>query len=125
MLSRRLSVVVLLLLFGANSISAISPHIEGEGGCPMACCKAAHGSGARSVLPKLCCKVDCKLPAGTQTSNAFTQFSFAARSLPPIPNSNDSLRLAVYLDHARFPYSVTGIAGGPLRTFLKNGALLI
>ena len=125
MLTRRLSVAALLLLFGANSISAVSPHIGGEDGCSMACCKAAYDSGARSLLPKLCCKLECKLPADTQTSTAFTQFSFAARSLSPTPNFNDSLRLALFLDDARFPHSVAGIARRPSRTFLENGALLI
>ncbi len=122
---RRLSILAFLLFFVGNSISDASPHLDGEGGCPMACCKAAHGTGASSLLPKICCKVDCKQPAGTRTSTSSAQFSIAPPSMPPVPARAGDIWVALNLNHARFPHSLTRIAGGSSRTFLENGALLI
>jgi hypothetical protein len=124
-MTRRLSILAFLLLFGSNAISDASPHLDGEGGCPMACCEAAHAGGTGSVLPKLCCKVDCKQPAGTRTSTGSSQLTVAARSLPPTSRLDGGRRLALYLNRAHFPNWPARIAGKSSRAFLENGVLLI
>jgi hypothetical protein len=123
-MGRRLSILAFLLLFGSGFISGGSPHLEGEGGCTMQCCKAAHDSDHGSLLPKLCCKLECKQPASTQTSNPSSQFFTAARSLPAVSFS-DAWRHAFCLNQARFSHSLTRNVQESSCKFLKTGALLI
>ena len=124
-MSRRLSVLALLLVFGSGSISASSFHVDGEGGCAMSCCKAAREGGTRSLLPQICCKLECKQPGGTQTSTATDQFSRSGRSLTPVSNFNANLQTALYLSQTHFPHSLSARAARSSRRFLETGALLI
>src|SRR5262249_36476287 len=121
---RRLSILTFLLLFGGNSISGTSPHFDGEGGCSMECCKAAHENGDQSLGPKLCCKVECKRPAGTQDSSS-TSLASATRSGSPPRALNGSLGVVHYLNQTRFPDSPTRHISGSCRRFLETGTLLI
>src|SRR5215470_13701133 len=124
-MSRRLSVLALLLLFGSGSISASSFHVDGEAGCAMSCCKEARGSGTESLLPQLCCKLECKQPAGTQSSAAKDQFSRSARSLRPVSNLNPGSQTDGYLNQSHFAHSPSRQVAGSSRRFLETGALLI
>src|SRR5215470_10525779 len=124
-MSRRLSVLALLLLFGSGSISASSFHVDGEAGCAMSCCKEARESGARSLLPQLCCKLECKQPGGTQTSSATDQFSRSAPPLTSGSNLNPGSQTDVYLNQSHFAHSPSRQVAGSNRRFLETGALLI
>src|SRR5215472_7276985 len=121
---RRLSLLTFLLLFAGNSISGTSPHFDGEGGCSMECCKAAHENGDQSLGPKLCCKVECKQPAGTQASPSAGE-AYATRSVSLPTTSDASVVVVHYLNQARFPDSPTRHISGSCRRFLETGTLLI
>ena len=121
---RRLSILAFALSFIGNSISDASPHLDGEGGCPMACCIAAHGDGASSLGPKLCCKVDCKQPAGTRVSST-AGVACATRSVSPRITPDADPGVIHYLSQTRFPNSPTRYLSGSCRRFLETGTLLI
>jgi len=122
---KRLSALALLLVFAGSSASGISPHLDGEGGCSMACCKAAHTATAESVFAKLCCKLGCNLPAGTQSSSAIDQFSRWVRPMPAASAFNAGLHAVIWLMQARFPYSSIPRQREASWRFLETGALLI
>jgi hypothetical protein len=123
---RRVSILTFLLLLGANSISGVSAQPESEGGCTMACCKAALQGGSGSALPKLYCKLECKEPASTNGSSGASVTSGAARSESPASHNNKVIPdPAFYLTQVRFPHSPTRHLAGCSSRFLETGSLLI
>src|SRR5262245_48119617 len=121
---RRLSILVFLLSLAGHSICGTSSLFDGGGGCSMECCKAAHQNSDQSFGPKLCCKVDCKEPGGTQVSPS-TGVASATRSVSVPTISDTSLNAAHYLDQVRFPNSPTRHISGSCRRFLETCTLLI
>src|SRR5215467_14302037 len=104
---RRLSILSFLLLLGANSISGVSARPESEGGCTMACCRAALECTDHSALPKLYCQLECKQPADTNGSPATSVTSTAPPSASPASLDRLVPDSASHLTQAPFPHSPT------------------
>ena len=121
---RRLLILAFLITVGANSVGAVSPHMDGDG-CAMACCKAARQTGPDSAPARLRCLVDCNQPAGTSTSSG-TEITFAAQKKAGtngfLVNAPETLS---YIQHARFPKSPTRFLAGCTDRYLETGTLLI
>src|ERR1700724_715788 len=102
---KQLLILAFIVTLTGNALAGESPHLDGDGGCSMACCKAAHSTNSGSLLSKLCCKLDCKQPAGTQASSATTSFT----DLQQRASSGDASVLRpevlLYIRQVRFPDS--------------------
>ena len=121
---RRFLATIFLIVFTANSLAAITPHTDGEGGCSPDCCQSARENTSETFVSRLCCMLDCKQSSETnptttsvigapQKQNLFTvQFTF---------NQEDSS----YLSHARFPSSPSRNIAGSTSRYLETSTLLI
>src|SRR5256885_3712398 len=123
-MAKLLLTLLFIVVTTGNSLAAVSPHLEGDGGCTMSCCKAAHDEGQHTLLSRICCKFDCKQPAHTATSS-FTN------SITPVQHKVSAAVHFVfapentYIQHARFPKSPTRNIAGSSDRFLETGLLLI
>lgn len=119
-----LTILFLVATIG-NSLVAVAPHLDGDGGCEMSCCQKAHQAGPQSLPAKICCKLQCEQPAsvpGSITTVAITSTQDRAAAdvwLVRVPE------VAHYLKQARFPYSPTRRIDGSTSRFLETGAFLI
>jgi hypothetical protein len=108
-----------------NSLAAVSPHLEGDGGCAMSCCQAAHDDGQHALLSKICCKFDCKQPADTTTSSSANSIILAQHKVSADAHFIFAIENTQYIKHARFPKSPTRNIAGSSNRFLETGSLLI
>src|ERR1044071_596943 len=118
-----------LLIFGfiasvaVNSLAAVTPHFEGEGGCSSACCRAAHGRGQEALRSSLCCLVDCKQSGTTQSLSPTSQIATTLRDCSTAIVVRPEALLSSY--HVRFPNSPTRNVAGSSDRYLQTGSLLI
>ncbi len=61
----RLLILAFMLSVAANSLAAVAPVVEGDGGCG-GCCSAARRNEPRVSPSKLCCLTQCSQPGETQ-----------------------------------------------------------
>jgi hypothetical protein len=109
----------------ANSLGAVSPHIEGEGGCSAACCHQAHQRDSESNASKLCCKLECSQPGGTHAAST-TTFTVPAADKNFSGSANTGAHLAYILfRRLSFPKSPTRNIAGSSERYLETGTLLI
>ena len=62
---RRLLILVFVMSVAGNSLAAVAPVVEGDGGCG-GCCSVAHHNEPRLSPSKLCCLTECNQPGETQ-----------------------------------------------------------
>jgi len=124
-MSKRLFILFLLIVLSASSLFGMSPHFPGEGGPRTACCKAALEKGAQSNLPRLCCKLGCDEPGGTQSSASITELSDLARTISAVTDFVFRPNTDLYFRQIRFPNSPTRNIDGSSYKFLETGAFLI
>jgi hypothetical protein len=65
---RRLLILAFVLAVAGNSLAAVAPVVDGDGGCG-GCCKAAHRNEPRVSPSKLCCLTECSQPGETQPTS--------------------------------------------------------
>jgi len=111
-----------LIAVAGNSAAAVSPHLDGDGGCSADCCHAARQPGKQAAMSRLCCLMDCKQPGGTHTSSSFSPLGFekqrpVALIVTLVPQA---FRLSVNPNEER-----TAIQSQSNDVYLKTGALLI
>ena len=56
---RKLFILAFVLSVAGNSLAAVLPCIEGDGGCSAKCCQAARQNRRDANVSKLRCIVDC------------------------------------------------------------------
>lgn len=122
---KRLFTTLFLIAMIGNSLTALPPHRDGEGGCGAECCEAARQDGPAAVISGICCMTECRQDAETTTSTS-TLVDFKPQPLGnhagcfvSIPSQNSSLQ------PARFPISPTRFLYGSPHRYLDIGALLI
>src|SRR5713226_4131962 len=65
---RKLFILAFVVSVAGNSLAAVSPHMDGDGGCRADCCRAARHNEPQATLSKLCCLTQCNQPRETQGS---------------------------------------------------------
>jgi len=121
---RRFLATIFLTVFTANSLAAITPHTDGEGGCSPDCCQSARDNIPESFVSSLCCMLDCK--QSSETSPTTTSATGA-------PQKYDLLTLQFtfnqedfsYISQARFPSSPSRNIAGSTSRYLETSTLLI
>jgi hypothetical protein len=119
---RKLVMFIFVVSVATNSIAAVSPHLDGDGGCSAVCCQAARRTGRGATLSKLCCLADCKQPSGTQAASPSDVF---------VAEKHKPATLASHLEDGLSTCASSSlgssicIAAGPTDVYLKTGALLI
>ena len=121
---RRLFILAFVLSIACNAIGAVSPHMEGDGGCGADCCRAARHNGPKATAAKLCCLTQCKQAAETQ--------AYLPTSLLSSRQDDKSLSLSVItLDAMHLVRSLESASSSahlvvyPTHIYLSTGALLI
>ncbi|MGH9832176.1 MAG: hypothetical protein ACREBD_36605 [Blastocatellia bacterium] len=121
---RRLLEIIFLVTFAANSLAAITPHVDGEGGCSPDCCQSARGNTSETFVSSLCCMLDCKQSSETSPTTTSVAGAPQQRHLFTIRfnfNQEDSS----YLSQARFPSSPSRNIAGSTDRYLETSVLLI
>ena len=121
----RLLLLVFTLVVACNSFAAVTPHADGEGGCPTACCRNAREGNSTSAVSRLRCLMNCEQPAGHQANSPANAFAsdrqkerapvFAVFRLDPSP--------PLTLPSARRENLAR--AHAPVSLYLQTGSLLI
>jgi hypothetical protein len=120
---RNLLITMFLITVAGNSAAAVSPHLDGDGGCSADCCQAARLPGKQAAMSRLCCLMDCKQPGGTHNSSSFNPLGFEKQrpvALSLVLVAQTAFRLSVNVNEAR-----TAIQSQSNDVYLKTGALLI
>jgi hypothetical protein len=122
---KRCLITVFVVVAAINSLAAVSPHLDGEGGCSVNCCQSARGESPASVLESLCCKLVCNQPASVPGSSA-TNLTPADRQ-KTFFQAQSSLQpeAILYIRQVRFPSSPTQSIAGSSDRFLQSGSLRI
>jgi hypothetical protein len=123
MIKRATSLILILMLSG--SVMAGMPLHSGGSDSPMEmmdCCKAAlaHDGSARTAGAKLCCAINCAMPAPTSTvvnQNPLQLVTLTAQATLPLP------RLALSHNTRLIHSSVVPTTSKP--AYIRNLALLI
>ncbi|HKG21038.1 MAG TPA: hypothetical protein VKC34_04000 [Blastocatellia bacterium] len=121
----RLPLLVFIIMVACNSLAAVTPHADGEGGCSAACCQNAREGGSASALSRLRCLMNCDAPAAHHTAPPANDFaSEKQKERPPgiAILEGRTARLIPYLNARRR-------SGPPVRAsfslYLQTGSLLI
>ena len=80
---RKLFILAFVVSVAGNSLAAVSPHADGEGGCAADCCRAARHNKPEATLAKLCCLTRCNQPGETQGSPATSLLSYGPDERTP------------------------------------------
>jgi len=120
---RRLLILAFTLSVAGNSLAAVSPVAEGDGGCG-GCCSAARRNDPSVSPSKLCCLTECNQPGETQQS--------APASLLRTERDNKSASPVAVLLAAAHSVPPSGFLHSPARSivqstpiYLRTGTLLI
>jgi hypothetical protein len=120
---RTLLILAFMLSVAGNSLAAVAPVVEGDGGCG-GCCSASRLNQPSVSPSKLCCLADCNQSGETQQP--------APPSLLRTERDNKSISpVAVVLAAAHsvppsgFLHSLAGSVVQSTHIYLKTGALLI
>ncbi len=120
---RRLLIVAFVVSVAANSLGAVAPVVEGDGGCG-GCCSAARRNQPRVSPSKLCCLTECSQPGETQPA--------APPSLLRTERNNKSASAVAVVLAAAHSISPLGFLYSPARSvvqsthiYLRTGTLLI
>jgi hypothetical protein len=122
---RRVVILIFIITVAANSVAGVSPHLDGDAGCSMACCQSAHQNDEHSSFSKLCCATDCKQPGGTQTTSASSLLSQIRHKASDVAHSFVSLETGSYASTKKFPKSPTTKMAGSSDRYLETSKLLI
>jgi hypothetical protein len=121
----RLITIIFLMAVAANSLAALPPHRDGEGGCGAECCEAARHDGPVATISGICCITECPQPAETARSAAASIELKPQQLSGPAAGFLSTSNQASYLQHARFPDSPTRFLHGSSSRYLDTGSLLI
>ena len=122
-MARVLLILGFIASVGVNSLAAINPHLDGDGGCSASCCRAARQKGQESVASSLCCLFDCKQSGESHSSSSAGQIAVARNS--SAVHFGLSPEAVFSTAYQRFPNSPTGNIAGSSDRYLKTGSLLI
>lgn len=89
-MSKRIASLLLLIALSSGALAGVPLH-SGERSCPMPdCCKKAQTASntPKANAARLCCALNCALPASTAPANAFN----VSPSINIIPHSSVALR---------------------------------
>jgi hypothetical protein len=117
-------ILTFVVAVASNALAGVSPHLDGDAGCTMACCQAARNEGQDSLPPRLCCKFECKQPAGTHV--APDNSVIASRHNPPVDvHFILGSQAVLHIRQVGFPSSPTLNVAASSKRFLETGTLLI
>jgi hypothetical protein len=124
MVKRLITILFLVSVIG-NSLAALPPHRDGEGGCGSECCEAARHDGPVATISGICCITEC--PQSAETTKSATAI---VDLRPQQPDGLAGCFLSTsdqnpYLQYARFPASPTRFLHGSSSRYLDTGSLLI
>lgn len=114
-----------LVATAGNSLAAVTPHLEGDAGCEMSCCRKAHQAGPESLPSKICCKLECEQPASVPSSATIAATTSTQDQAPADVWFVRLPEVGHYLKQTRFPDSPNRRINGSSSRFLETGALLI
>ena len=121
---RRVFILVFLFSVACNALAAVSPHMEGDGGCSADCCRAARHNGPQKASAKLCCLTQCNQAAEIQGSLPTSFFGSGQDGKGPL--------LTVVVLDATYSVPSSELASSPVHClvrpthiYLSTGALLI
>ncbi len=121
---KRFLVTVFLVVFTANSLAAITPHTDGEGGCSPDCCQSARENTSETFVSSLCCMLDCK--QSSETSPTTTLVAGAPKKHNPSTiQFTFNQEGFSYLSQTRFPSSPSRNIAGSTDRYLETSTLLI
>ena len=123
-MSRSLLIVGFIASVAVNSLAGVNPHLAGDGGCSMSCCRAAHKEGQQSAVSRFCCLFDCKQSGETNSSSA-SQLAAVQKKDSCAAYFIFQPELVLPTGHARFPNSPTTHIVGSSDRYLETGSLLI
>lgn len=120
---RKLLIVAFVVSVAGNSLAAVAPVVEGDGGCG-GCCSAARLNQPRVSPSKLCCLTDCNQSGETQQP--------APPSLLRIERNDKCGSPGVVVLAADHSLRASGLLHSPARSvvesthiYLRTGTLLI
>lgn len=122
---RRFIILVFILTVASNSLAAVSPHMEGDGGCEAECCRTARQNRAASPSARLCCLIDCNQPGGMQATSPARSILDEQSNKCGATRMGFKLEPIAALAAATRGYSLTQPPAEPTSLYLKTGALLI
>jgi len=108
-----------------NSMAAVTPHPEGEGGCSLSCCQEARRNEPGSSFSKLCCALDCKQPAGTHAAASTISISELRLRGFSLLRCDFASEVLLSTRRVAFPSSPTRSIAGSTDRYLEIGTLLI
>ena len=123
-MGRLLLIIGFVASVGVNSLAAVNPHLEGDGGCSTVCCRAAHKQRQESTASRFCCLIGCKQSSESHASST-TQIApakkkdFAIASAFFKPEATESAR------HSTILNSPSRTIFGSSDRYLEIGSLLI
>ena len=122
---RKLLILAFVLSVSGNSLGAVLPCIEGDGGCSSKCCHIVRRSGNNANVSKLRCIVDCNQSGATNTPSAAIS-ALAER------HGKAGVYLSTFkLPGGRLLYPATALSSknnfttGSIDVYLRTGTLLI
>lgn len=120
---RRLLILAFMLSVAGNSLAAVAPVVEGDGGCG-GCCSAARRNEPRVSPSKLCCLTECNQSGETQQT--------APPSLLRTKRDDKSSSAVAVVLAAAHSVPASGFLHSPARSivqsthiYLRTGTLLI
>jgi hypothetical protein len=123
---RKLLILAFIIAVVSNALAARSPHIDGDGGCSMACCQAARESQDELNLSGLCCVMDCKQPADTTNlPSPLSQLNTARYGKDLNMHLPCRLDVALFASSANFSHSSTQNSLSQSNLYLEISTLLI
>jgi hypothetical protein len=122
---KRLTTILFLVAVIVNSLVAVPPHRDGEGGCGAECCEAARQDGPLATISGICCITECKQSTETTTTAGFLRDPKSQPLNKPARFSSSISDQDPYLQYTRFPFSPTRFLHGSSSRYLDFGSLLI
>ncbi|HXG93977.1 MAG TPA: hypothetical protein VNN73_16655 [Blastocatellia bacterium] len=124
-MNRSLIILAFIIAVAVNSLAAVTPHMDGDGGCSAACCQAARQHGPGANFSKLRCLIDCSQPGSAESPSP-------AYAVINDQNKKASAALFAFRVEVALLFQSSNAARSmmPIKTattdvYLKTGALLI
>jgi hypothetical protein len=123
-MARKLLISIFIIAVVSNALAAVSPHIDGDGGCSADCCQAARENDGGVNVSRICCVMDCKQPAGTHAPSP-TTLIMAERHKASANQVALSLMYIFSCQSVSFLRSQNHALNYSTHVYLKTGSLLI
>jgi len=120
----RVLILTFLLTVGADSLAAVTPHVDGEG-CAAGCCQAARLNRRGAGPSKLRCLVDCNQSGAANTSPSSVQFIEQRYRKIAADHPSVGIESATKTSLASAFRSERNITNNSTNIYLRTGTLLI